>query len=264
MNKKKRESRLRTIQLVMITFRHNFGRKEDWVQHMKRSWAAKLLHLPQTDEELIDIMDNMCTKHYVYPNTVNLSDYLKEIEKYVGENGGTGLTGNVYEFCPDCEHSSGVIDTCTWYVKDGQEKVRSYCCSCTCSGARAKYSKMLTWQELKQNAEQSHMDGSIELVHFYHTSRRMQRLPYSITNPIHHAQVQARLEEDAKQGIPNPNLTIVATMVTGSGIQMDNRGNVIGEKYIPPEQPKIQPQPQLQPTTNTHSGMSDEEFWRNH
>jgi len=255
---------LKGIQHVMQVFAAHFNKRQDWAGIMENSWTAVLNEPTLTDIVLIEAMNNLTTKRFDYPNQVNLSNYLEEIECIVKDNGGTGLTGNVYKFCPDCEHSSGVIDTCTWYVKDGQEKVRSYCCSCTCSGARAKYSKMLTWQELKQNAEQSHMDGTIELVHFYHTSRSMKRLPYSITNPIHNAQVQARLEEDAKQGIPNPYLTAVATMVTGSGIQMDNRGNVIGEKYIPPEQPKIQPQPQLQPTTNTHSGMSDEEFWRNH
>lgn len=269
MNNKKRESRLRTIQLVMTTFQYNFGRKPDWAQHMERSWAAVLEHLPQTDRELISIMDNMCTKHYEYPNTVNLSDYLEEIKKYVGENGGTGLDGNTYTYCPDCEYQSGIVKVVSVYVKGGEEYRKPTSCRCICEGATSKYPNMMSWSELEEQGQLLHRTGQINLLHFYRTSRDMPTMPESIRNPEFHAKVLERLEED-KGKLFNPYLWAVQRMVKTAGLTLDDNGNVVGEVYVPPEQPTVRPNvtkpppPPVQQSQQPKTTMSDEEFWRNH
>ena len=193
----------------MTTFRQNFGRKEDWVQDMERSWGAAMLNLPQTDKELIDIMDNMCTKHYDYPNTVNLSDYIAEINKYLGENGKGSLHGNTYHYCPDCEYQSGIVKVVSVYVKDGEEYRKPTSTRCICEGATAKYPNMMSWSELEEQGQLLHRTGQIELLYFYRTSRDMPTMPESIRNPEFHAKVLERLEQEGNDKLFNPWLWAV-------------------------------------------------------
>ena len=269
MNDKKRESRLRTITHVLNVFRCNFGRNLEWQQVMETTWAAKMLHLPQTDKELIDIMNVMCTKHYDYPNTVGLSDYLEEIKKYLGENGKGSLHGNTYTYCPDCEYQSGIVKVCSVYIKNGEEYRKPTSTRCICEGATAKYPNMISWSELEEQGQLMHRTGQINLLHFYRTSRDMPTMPESIRNPEFHAKVLERLEED-KGKLFNPYLWAVQRMVKTAGLTLDDNGNVVGQVHVVPDQPKVRPnvppppvqqyqQPQQPKTT-----MSDEEFWRNH
>ncbi len=228
---------LKGIQHVMEIFAAHFNKNRDWLSIMERSWAAVLLKDGINDKLLIDAMHNMCAKHYDYPHQVNLSNYIQEIEMLVKKSGGTGLTGNQYEYCEDCEHSSGIVMACVYYVKDGEEKIREFGTACTCTGATAKFKNMKSWRVVLESYKQAHDSGKIELVSFYKTDKNMVRLPYSITNPAHHKQVQEQIEREYNEGIENPYLTAVATMVTASGIQLDERGQIVGSVYRRPTQP---------------------------
>ena len=265
-------SSLKGIQIVMSTFAQHFSKGKDWQGVMERSWAAVLLKDELKDKTLIDAMDNLCCKFFEYPNSVNLSNYLQEVEALVKENGGTGLTGNTYHYCDDCEYQSGIVKVCSVYIKNGEEYRKPTSCRCICEGATAKYPNMMSWSELEEQGQLMHRTGQIELLHFYRTSRDMPTMPESIRNPEFHAKVLERLEQEGNDKLFNPYLWAVKGVAKAAGLTLDDNGNVVGDVHVPPEQPtvrsNVQPTPppvkqqpqQPKPTT----GMSDEDFWRDH
>jgi len=261
-------SSLKAIQIVMGTFAQHFSKSKEWQGVMERSWAAVLLKDELKDKTLIDAMDNLCCKFFEYPNSVNLSNYLQEVEALVKENGGTGLRGNTYHYCPDCQYQSGIVKVVSVYVKGGEEYRKPTSTRCICEGATAKYPNMMSWSELEEQGQLMHRTGQINLLHFYRTSRDMPTMPESIRNPEYHAKVLERLEED-KGKLFNPYLWAVQRMVKTAGLTLDDNGNVVGEVYVPPEQPTVRPNvtkppPPLQQPQQPKTTMSDEEFWRNH
>ena len=94
-------------------------------------------------------------------------------------------------------------------------------------------------------------------------------MPESIRNPEYHAKVLDRLEQDKE--LFNPWLWAVKGVAKEAGLTLDDNGNVIGEVHVPPEQPTVRPnvQPTPPPVQQPQqpqqpTGMSDEDFWRNH
>jgi hypothetical protein len=240
-----------------------------WAGQVESTWedAFKLT----TDLDLVTAIKRMSREIWEYPP--KLGHVVAECKKIVGERGGSGLEGNIFQFCEDCSRYEGIVHISAHFLKleEDQYKVYNAGCSCTCEGARAKFGKsgLSTWVELKDKMD---MDTRLRLDHFYKTSRRLLVLPESVRNPEFDAKVKAAEQEAIKEGGFNKFLWAVQRMANTSGLRLDDNGNVVGEVHVVPDQPTVrpqtqpQPQPTLskQPTTNEHGGMSDEEFWRNH
>lgn len=247
-------------------FAASFNMNGQWAGLVESTWedAFELT----TDIDLVTAIKRMSKQIWEYPP--KLGHVVAECEKIVGERGGSGLAGNVFTFCKDCERYEGIIHISAHFLKleEDEYKVYNAGCSCTCEGARAKFGKssLSTWVELKDKME---MDTRLRLDHFYKTSRRLLVLPESVRNPEFDAKVKAAEQEIIAEGGYNRFLWAVKGMAKISGLTLDDNGNIVGEVHVPPDQPAVQTQPQpttlsKQPTTNEYGGMSDEEFWRNH
>ena len=259
----------RGIRVALDRFAASFNKDGQWAGRVESTWSAGLQDV--SDKDLMTAINRMCTRVFQYPPT--LGHVVEECQAVIKEQGGTGLAGNIFQFCADCERYEGIVHISAHFLKleEDQYKVYNAGCSCTCEGARAKFGKsgLSTWVELKDKME---MDTRLRLDHFYKTSRRQLVLPESVRNPEFDAKVKAAEQEAIKEGGFNKFLWAVQRMANTSGLRLDDNGNVVGEVHVVPDQPTVrpqtqpQPQPTLskQPTTNQHGGMSDEEFWRNH
>ena len=259
----------RGIRVALDRFAASFNKDGQWAGRVESTWSAGLQDV--SDKDLMTAINRMCTRVFQYPPT--LGHVVEECQAVIKEQGGTGLAGNIFQFCADCERYEGIVHISAHFLKleEDQYKVYNAGCSCTCEGARAKFGKssLSTWVELKDKME---MDTRLRLDHFYKTSRRLLVLPESVRNPEFDAKVKAAEQEAIKEGGFNKFLWAVQRMANTSGLRLDDNGNVVGEVHVVPDQPTVrpqtqpQPQPTLskQPTTNQHGGMSDEEFWRNH
>lgn len=257
------------IRVALDRFAASFNKDGQWAGRVESTWSAGLQDV--SDKDLMTAINRMCTRVFQYPPT--LGHVVEECAAVIKEQGGTGLAGNIFHFCADCERYKGIVHISAHFLKleEDQYKVYNAGCSCTCEGARAKFGKsgLSTWVELKDKME---MDTRLRLDHFYKTSRRLLVLPESVRNPEFDAKVKAAEQEAIQEGGFNKFLWAVQRMASTSGLRLDDNGNVVGEVHVVPDQPAVrpnvqtQPQPTLskQPTTNQHGGMSDEEFWRNH
>lgn len=259
----------RGIRVALDRFAASFNKDGQWAGRVESTWSAGLQDV--SDKDLMTAINRMCTRVFQYPPT--LGHVVEECQAVIKEQGGTGLAGNIFHFCKDCERYEGIVHVSAHFLKleEDQYKVYNAGTSCTCEGARAKFGKssLSTWVELKDKMD---MDTRLRLDHFYKTSRRQLTLPESVRNPEFDAKVKAAEQEAIKQGGFNKFLWAVKRMANTSGLTLDDNGNIVGEVHVPPDQPvvrpNVQPQPQptlsIQPSTNQHGGMSDEEFWRNH
>ena len=253
---------------ALNVFAASFNLNGQWAGTVESVWEDAFSQT--TDIDLVTAIKRMSREIWEYPP--KLGHVVAECEAIVKERGGTGLEGNIFQFCKDCERYEGIVHVSAHFLKieENQYKVYNAGTSCTCDGARAKFGKssLSTWVELKDKME---MDSRLRLDHFYKTSRRQLTLPESIRNPEFDAKVKEAMKEESTK-LFNPWLWSVQHMVRTAGLTLDNEGNIVGEVHVPPDQPavrpNVQPQPQptlsKQPTTNEYGGMSDQEFWRNH
>jgi hypothetical protein len=255
----------RGIRVALDRFAASFNKDGQWAGRVESTWSAGLQDV--SDKDLMTAINRMCTRVFQYPPT--LGHVVEECQAVIKEQGGTGLAGNIFQFCADCERYEGIVHISAHFLKleEDQYKVYNAGTSCTCEGARAKFGKsgLSTWVELKDKME---MDTRLRLDHFYKTSRRQLVLPESVRNPEFDAKVKAAEQEAIRAGGFNKFLWAVQRMAQTSGLRLDDNGNIVGEVHVVPDQPAVrpqtQPQPTQQPTTNEYGGMSDEEFWRNH
>ena len=263
-------STTRGITIALDTFSASFNKSAEWAGRVERAWAAALEHV--SDKNLLTAVNRLCSQVFEYPPT--LGHLVAECKKVVSEQGGTGLSGNKFQFCPDCERYGGVVDVCAHFLKIQEDEYKVFKCatSCICDGARAKFgrSTLQTWADMKETMENDHR---LRLDHFYRTSRSMPTLHSSITEPEFWSKVLLRMEEDAKNGIPNKYEMWAEAMINGTlppNMFPATDDVVVGQKFIPPEQPTVRPYSNVVPPTPTPTQstttprMSDADFWRDH
>ena len=257
------------VRIALDTFSASFNKGSEWAGRVERAWSAALEHV--SDKNLLSAVNRLCSQVFEYPPT--LGHLVAECKKVVSEQGGTGLAGNQFQFCEDCERYQGVVDVCVHFLKIelDEYKVFKCSCSCICDGARAKFgrSTLQTWSEMKETMENDHR---IRLDHFYRTSRSMPSLHSSITEPEFWSKVLERMEEDAKNGIPNKYAMWAEAMINGTlppDAYPATDDVVVGARYQPTVPTTPTPTPTIsQSTTQSQSTttprMSDADFWRDH
>ena len=256
------------VRIALDTFSASFNKSAEWAGRVERAWAAALEHV--SDKNLLTAVNRLCSQVFEYPPT--LGHLVAECKKVVSEQGGTGLAGNQFQFCPDCERYGGVVDVCAHFLKIQENEYKVFKCStsCICEGARAKFgrSTLQTWAQMKETMENDHR---LRLDHFYRTSRSMPTLHSSITEPEFWSQVLERMEEDAKMGIPNKYQMWAEAMINGTlppDAYPATDDVVVGQRFIPEYQPTVRPYSNVVPTqsqtTTQSTPMSDADFWRDH
>lgn len=185
-------------------FGATFNKNKDWQGSVSRVWEASLEHVK--DKDLWDATLSICKKNFEYPPTLGV--LLEEVEVVVKARGGTGISGNQYNFCTFCEKRQGYVEVCAhmWVHEKKKMDYWTTMCRCDCDGASKRLPNAMVYSELYHRLYQSQ---KVDLIAWHTSSHKTPYLPMEVRNPERYQAMKERQAHNERIGKYNPFMTVV-------------------------------------------------------